>query len=70
MVVDAMMTGKGTTYILLERGVEDVALLAELRDVVADVTIRLNGPKAFAKRFPHLLHLKQDLEAEGHGATN
>lgn len=50
---------KGTTYILLERGTEDVELLAELRDITP-----VMGDKVFAKNYPHILELKQLLEKE------
>ena len=57
-----MRTGSRTTYILLERGFEDIELLKELHAITVATGIK-NG-KEFAKKYPRILELKQGLEAE------
>lgn len=55
-----MNTGNRTTYILLERGVEDIELLAELHKITAATNI-LQGISKFAKEYPRIQELKQGL---------
>jgi len=57
-----MNTGIGTTYVLLDRGVEDVALLREINKMVAATGI--SWGREFAKKYPTILALKQALESE------
>lgn len=62
-----MLTGKKTTYVLMERGVEDVALLKEIKALERLVGMG-SGPvlnsRDFSARFPHLTALRQGLENE------
>ncbi len=57
-----MQTGARTTYILLERDSEDMALLAEINKIIAATKIK--GIREFANKYPVLLELKQGLEQE------
>ena len=57
-----MKTGYRTTYILLERGTEDVSLLKEIRAVW--VALDMQSIKWAALKYPLLLELQQGLEAE------
>ncbi len=57
-----MNTGGRTTYIFLERGVEDNQLLREINKVFAK--IGNSRIKTMAKEYPKLLELKQELEFE------
>jgi len=57
-----MRTGNRTTYILLERGTEDMELLAELHKITA--ATKINGIREFAEKYPRILELKQGLEDE------
>ncbi len=57
-----MKTGNKTTYILLDRGTEDMELLCELHKITAATKIK--GIKEFAEKYPRILELKQGLEGE------
>lgn len=57
-----MKTSKRTTYILLERDVEDIALLNDIRKFVARSGI--SSIKLFAHDYPKLCELMQALEYE------
>jgi hypothetical protein len=54
-----MKTGNRTTYILLERGTEDIQLLDELCKITDEI-----GTRELAEEYPSILGLKQGLEAE------
>ena len=60
-----MKTNQRTTYILLERGVEDVELLKNIRDVFE--ATEMKGAKSLVRYFPVLYELKQELEKETEG---
>ena len=53
-----------TTYILLERGTEDMELLAELHRITAATGII--GVREFIKKYPRIHELKQGLEADSY----
>lgn len=57
-----MKTGSKTTYILLERGTEDMELLVELHKIIAATCIK--GIREFIKKYPRIQELKQGLEDE------
>jgi len=57
-----MQTGNKTTYILLERGTEDMELLAEINKIIA--AAKISGIREFAEKYPRILDLKQGLEGE------
>ena len=57
-----MQTNTQTTFILLERGSEDIALLNELYKITADLKIK--GIKEFASKYPKLNELKHSLITE------
>ncbi len=57
-----MKTGNKTTYIFLERGTEDMQLLAELHRITA--ATKISGLKEFADKYPLILELKQCLVNE------
>ena len=63
-----MKTGNRTTYILLERGTEDMELLAELHKITAATGIQ--GVREFAEKYPRLLELKQGLIDEKESNSN
>jgi hypothetical protein len=54
-----MKTQSQTTYILLERGVEDVALLKELYDITSRIEY-----STFVREFPTLNGMKYLLKCE------
>lgn len=56
-----MKNGSQTTHIMLDRGTEDLALLAELNTLVFD-----KGYNSFSQKFPVLLELRANLEKERH----
>ncbi len=58
-----MMNGKKITYIFLDRGVEDVALISELNDIIKTAGMH-ELTKLFAKEYPTILKLKQGLQDE------
>ena len=60
-----MKTGQRTTYILLERGTEDMELLAELHTITAATGIQ--GIKEFFKKYPKIHELKCALQDEKEG---
>jgi len=53
-----MKTNNQTTYILLERGFEDVRLLKELRILIPLIT------KDIARKYPMVLELMNELKNE------
>ena len=55
-----MKTGNRTTYILLDRGTEDMELLAELHKITAATGIQ--GSKEFISKYPRIQELKQALQ--------
>jgi len=55
-------TSAQTTYILLERGIEDVRLLAEINKITADAGI--NSIKKLIKEYPMLSQLRDGLRIE------
>lgn len=57
-----MKTGTQITSILLERGTEDMELLAELHKMSAKTGI--GSIREFAKKYPRILDLKQRLQDE------
>lgn len=57
-----MNTSSQTTYILLDRGTEDLALLAELNRITAATGIP--NIKEFIEKYPMIHELKLGLEAE------
>jgi hypothetical protein len=57
-----MQTNHSTTYILLDRGSEDKALLEELNKITAATGI--NSIKEFIQEFPTIQKLKQELTFE------
>ena len=61
-----MKTKAQTTYVLLERGVEDKGLLNEIMEVFAALKI---SPYTFEahKKYPYLTELRQGLEREVKG---
>ncbi len=57
-----MKTGKRTTYILLERDVEDEQLRKEINRVFA--VVPEEETREIARKYPKLLELKQALDKE------
>ncbi len=57
-----MKSSAQTTYILLERGVEDRALWVELNKIVAE--LRRESVKTFIKKYPLINELKYNLKVE------
>ncbi len=57
-----MLSKQRTTYILLERGTEDMMLLAEIRKLIAAAGIQ--SIRTLATDYPTLLELKQSLIKE------
>ena len=57
-----MKTGLRTTYILLEKGVEDEQLREEIQRVIS--LVGGGGLREIAKKYPKLLELKQALDGE------
>ena len=57
-----MKTGNKTTYILLERGSEDLELLSELHKITAATGIQ--GIRELAEKYPRILELRQGLQSE------
>ncbi len=57
-----MRGGAKTTYILMERGVEDMQLLAELHKMTSATGIK--GSKEFIKTYPLIHELKCALQDE------
>ena len=57
-----MKTSSQTTYILLESGLEDRLLLAEINKIIADLKIK--SIKIFIEHFPMLSELRYGLEIE------
>ena len=57
-----MRTNLQTTYVLLERGIEDKQLVEEINKVIIDLKIR--STKEVVRRFPMLNELKQGLDRE------
>ena len=53
-----MKTNMRTTFILLERGYEDVQMYAELRSILVPTTLEI------AKKYPKLLEVMQGLRDE------
>ena len=58
-----MLRSKNTTFVLLERGEEDRALVGELKDIERLVGMSI-GARDFYMRFPGLVKLRQGLEDE------
>ena len=54
-----MKSGSKTTYILLERGIEDVDLVNDIRRVIVDLKIK--GLKEALKRYPTLIRFQLEL---------
>lgn len=57
-----MKTKKQITYIILERGTEDIELWNELNKIIAELKIK--SYKNFAKKYPLIYELKNNLKAE------
>jgi len=57
-----MKTGNQTTYILLDRGTEDMELLAEINRII--VATGIQGSKEFVQKYPCIHELKLGLIAE------
>ena len=57
-----MQTNNQTTYIFLERGVEDKQLHNELNRLIRD--LKIASVKEFVSRYPKLYELKQGLAKE------
>ena len=57
-----MQTKAQTTYILLERGVEDKALWYELNSIIA--ALKIKSIAEFIVRYPTLNELKYNLKGE------
>ena len=57
-----MRTSTQTTYILLERGIEDKALWFELNKLISD--LKVASLKEFVKKYPLLYELKHNLKLE------
>ena len=57
-----MISGKNTTQIILDRGSEDVQLLAELHKITAATGIK--GQFEFVKEYPMIHELKHNLTQE------
>lgn len=57
-----MKTGTKTTYIFLERSVEDKALLCELNNIIEELGIK--SIRKFIKKYPLLYELKHKLKME------
>jgi len=57
-----MQLKRQTTYIILERGVEDRALWVELNKIVA--ALKVKAVKDFVNKFPLLYELKHNLKLE------
>jgi len=51
-----MRSGCETTYIMLDRGCEDVDLLHDIRRVIVD--LKIEGLKEAIERYPDLMRLK------------
>ena len=51
-----------TTYILLERGIEDRALWVEINKIVAE--LKIGSIKTFIKKYPLINELKNNLKIE------
>ena len=58
-----MKSNLNTTYILLERGAEDIALLKEI-DAVIDRAGMFALSKEAARRYPTLMELRHKLKQE------
>jgi len=57
-----MKTKSQTTYIILDRGSEDIALYYELNKIMAE--LRVESYKDFIKKYPLLYELKHNLKEE------
>jgi len=57
-----MNTNSKTTYILLDRGVEDKELLNDINRIFSDIGV--SSIKDIAIRYPRLLELKHQLQDE------
>jgi len=57
-----MYTSSQTTYILLEKGVEDIQLYNELNKLIFE--LRIASVKELITRYPKLYELKQGLAKE------
>ena len=55
-----MTTTRKTTYILLDRGYEDVDLLKEITQILEN----FDSPRTRATKYPLLVELKQNLKEE------
>ena len=53
-----------TTYVFLDRGSEDVALLNDIRRIVTD--LKLRSIRDYIKRYPKLHELQNGLEGQMH----
>ena len=60
-----MKTNAKTTYILLEKGIEDVALYNEMLKIQTKIKeMGFKNGKAFIKAFPKFTELRQELYSE------
>lgn len=60
-----MMTNSQTTFVLLERGVEDTALVQEIRKIEKILTnLNVVSNRDLFKEYPTLIALRQNLESE------
>ena len=60
-----MLTNKGSTYVLLARGDEDVRLLEEIRKVAS--TLGIASTRSWFEGYPMLAELASGLDKEVNG---